>query len=374
MTFFSRFRRITSSGKFLPFIDGLRFIAIAPVILTHIFYFIVIKANYAETATSSWLWLPIKNGGHGVQIFFAISGFILALPFVSYYLGVSTKPVSLKSYFLRRLTRLEPPYIISMVFFFIVLIITHKYTFSNLFPHLVGSLLYVHNIIWGKGSDINTVAWSLEVEVQFYILAPVIFLIFKQKQLIRRAAILFVILLFACLNSYYNIYYRSLPGQIQFFLIGVLMADIYVSKKNDNLVAKLNHPLIFITSLLAILFIDYTSGFFNQVVFLAALLIMFLSSISPNLKNHFLKNNIVTFCGGMCYSIYLIHYPLISFVGGKLLAKFPISGLLPQFIVYCLIIIPIIFVCSVGFYLLFERPFMDKNWYKKKLTLSKDTI
>jgi len=46
-----------------------------------------------------------------------ISGFILAAPFVGHYLH-DKKRVNLGSYFIRRLTRLEPPYVIVMVMFF----------------------------------------------------------------------------------------------------------------------------------------------------------------------------------------------------------------------------------------------------------------
>ena len=43
----------------------------------------------------------------GVDMFFMISGFVLALPFATRYLAHGPR-VSLRSYFLRRLTRLEP--------------------------------------------------------------------------------------------------------------------------------------------------------------------------------------------------------------------------------------------------------------------------
>ncbi|SHL93326.1 acyltransferase family protein [Mucilaginibacter sp. OK098] len=365
MSFFSRFRRITSTGKYLPFIDGLRFIAITPVVLSHIFHLIMVKKNIPQSHINSFLWNPVNNGGQGVQIFFAISGFILAIPFISYHLGISQKSISIKGYFLRRLTRLEPPYIISMLFFFMVLIVTHKNAFSELFPHLIASLFYVHNIIYGKGSDINTVAWSLEVEIQFYILAPLIFLIFKSNQLLRRSVIVLFIITFAFLNAYFDIYYRTLLGQFQFFLIGVLAADIYLTQKDTNIIKQLNRPLIFVFCLSILLFINYRDSFFSQLLFLFDLLVLFLCSISSNLKNKFLKSDIITFTGGMCYSIYLIHYPLISLIGNKIITKIYFNNIVLDFIISSLIIVPVIFFTSVGFYILFERPFMDKEWYKK---------
>lgn len=365
MSIISRFKRITSSGNYIPFIDGLRFIAIFPVVLTHIFYFIVIKGNVPiETYESNWFNL-MKNGGNGVQIFFAISGFVLALPFISYYLGISEKKISLKSYFIRRLTRLEPPYIISMVFFFVILVVVQGQKISELLPHLGASLLYIHNIIYGKGSDINTVAWSLEVEIQFYILAPLIFSIFKRSLFQRRLVIVFSIIVFAVLNTYFDIYYRTLLGQIHFFLMGVLAADIYLSKGSARSNNKLNNPLLFALSIFLLFFVDFKVGLLNLSIFLIGLFLLLLSSIQLNLKNKLLQNEWVCFTGGMCYSIYLIHYPLISFVGNILIKYINTNSIVLEFILYCLIIIPIIFGCSLIFYLLFERPFMDKNWPKK---------
>ena len=53
-----------------------------------------------------------------------------------------------------------------------------KFTFSELSANFFASLFYVHNIIYDNHSKVLGVAWSLEVEAQFYILAPLLCLIF----------------------------------------------------------------------------------------------------------------------------------------------------------------------------------------------------
>ena len=58
-------------------------------------------------------------GFRGVELFFVISGFILGLPFAAHYLK-GAAPVSLRKYYLRRLTRLEPPYIVALLVLFIL--------------------------------------------------------------------------------------------------------------------------------------------------------------------------------------------------------------------------------------------------------------
>src|ERR1051326_6201338 len=98
------FRRITTQNRFIAQIDGLRFVAIASVVLFHI---------YAALETGSAIPPPWHENANlakrGVELFFAISGFILGLPFASARLLEESR-VNLKQYFLRRLTRLEPPY------------------------------------------------------------------------------------------------------------------------------------------------------------------------------------------------------------------------------------------------------------------------
>src|ERR1700738_5416449 len=101
-----RIRRITRDGRWIPEIDGLRFIAIFSVLLFHF---------GGELANRSGRIIPIEprylplfrligNGERGVRLFFVISGMILAMPFARYFLAQSKK-VSLRKYHMLRVTR-----------------------------------------------------------------------------------------------------------------------------------------------------------------------------------------------------------------------------------------------------------------------------
>jgi peptidoglycan/LPS O-acetylase OafA/YrhL len=182
--FLARVSRVTSSNRFVPEIDGLRFLAIGLVVLLHLR---TALEHHAPAGMShperDPLGMVAGHGGVGVLIFFAISGFILALPFAMHALKGSRKVV-LKDYYIRRVTRLEPPYIVVMVGVFVMLVLVHRVlgpreglptgSAGELFPHLLASLGYVHNLVFGTQSRINGVAWTLEVEVQFYIMAPLL--------------------------------------------------------------------------------------------------------------------------------------------------------------------------------------------------------
>ena len=91
----SRFGRITSGQKLIPEIDGLRFLAIGAVFAYHA----NTLAARARAEASGWVegddlwpWLlensltaSLSKGFLGVDIFFAISGFILGLPFARHF-------------------------------------------------------------------------------------------------------------------------------------------------------------------------------------------------------------------------------------------------------------------------------------------------
>jgi peptidoglycan/LPS O-acetylase OafA/YrhL len=129
-----------------------------------------------------------EHGYRGVNLFYVISGFILGVPFAEHRL-LGQPPVSLPRYFLRRLTRLEPPYVLNLLICAALLLATGS-SIAGLLPHFAASAFYVHNLWYGEQSLINPVAWSLEIEVQFYCLAPLLAVLFSIRSRFWRMAVL----------------------------------------------------------------------------------------------------------------------------------------------------------------------------------------
>jgi peptidoglycan/LPS O-acetylase OafA/YrhL len=100
----------------------------------------------------------------GVKVFFGISGFILSIPFLKSHWFIG-RQVNLKEYFIRRLTRLEPPFIVAITGFLIVHWIVLGENLSTLIPYFAATLLYVHILIYNAYFTILPVTWSLETEV-----------------------------------------------------------------------------------------------------------------------------------------------------------------------------------------------------------------
>jgi len=82
--------RVTSTGMFIPVIDGLRFIAISSVFLYHLCGYVEVKVfgvAAGDLRINDWLGLLLDRGWFGVNLFFVLSGFIIAIPFASHRLG-----------------------------------------------------------------------------------------------------------------------------------------------------------------------------------------------------------------------------------------------------------------------------------------------
>ena len=204
----ARLARVTTGGKIIKEIDGLRFIAIFLVVVTHLCERFTRNTSIAFTPGMEYdITTFLANRGFmGVHIFFVVSGFVLGLPFASYCLH-GTKKVSLRSYFWRRLTRLEPPYIIVITLLAAALVVMGYYSFKEMLPHFLASLVYLHSILYGSWSIIDPPVWSLEIEVQFYTLAPFLALLFFRIKpvLVRRLAFVSFILAWMGLQQYLGI-------------------------------------------------------------------------------------------------------------------------------------------------------------------------
>ncbi len=384
MSFFSKFTdrilrslsRETSSGRFIPEMDGLRFVAISMVILYHLNGYLMTKTAFYERGSSApdWLCRSALVGFHGVELFFVISGFILALPFAAHHLS-GAPPVSLRKYYLRRLTRLEPPYFVTIFLLLALAVWIHPVPASAILPHLAASLGYLHNLIYGTQSTVLGVAWSLEIEVQFYLLVPLLTLVFaiRGARLRRSLLIGFTLATLAAQMLFVPHHPRvqlSILAFLQFFLIGFLLADVFLTAwKNSpsrnfywDATALAGWPLLF----LALQFQPLTHWVFPALVF-----VLYCAAFRGRLINVLFCNRWITAVGGMCYSIYLIHYEVISGVG-----RFtkgvgaPLPGPLYLAVQFALVGTAILFICGIYFVLL-EKPCMRRDWPQRLWRLAK---
>lgn len=353
----------------MPEIDGLRFIAIMSVVALHTLGYWIVQSHRTYTTLTPAdhvLQSVVGLGYYGVHLFFVISGFVLAVPFCKHAIA-GGPPVSLSRYFWRRLTRLEPPYILSMILFYAFLPFFKHGSWADLWPHLLASLAYVHNIAYGYGSLINNAAWSLEVEIQFYLLVPLITLALRLPLVVRRMAFIGAIGFFSLHSAWLP---TGSPKTIlqfaQYFLMGILICDAWTLSWNGRPRSALaDVPGILSCPLFLWMNLSHP-GIWADAVNPWTMAMLFYSALRGTWHARLLGLGLVPIIGGMCYSIYLVHGRAIAFVVHGLLAKCQLFGsLLPDYLTVLLACLPAVLGVSAVFYLLVERPCMDPQWPQK---------
>ena len=353
--------------------------AITLVLIQHIHERVLrrTEARYPEVHSSGFDQF-LMQGDAGVWIFFALSGYILGKSLISRM--DSGTPVSVLTFYSRRLTRLEPPYLLMLFGIFAFLSASgFRSSFSRsmnegaatLTDALAASALYSYGLIYGTLPKLNPPAWSLEVEIQFYLLAPLLAWMLTRFRSARR-----VIGLVLCLAAWWltvtaaaktnSHTINSLLGFMPFFLAGFVVVDLSRlleraradGKSTGNLMDGL--ALISLTLLVFEKQLDLAGpiGLINVLTSGGFVL----GVLNGNLSRKAMSTPWVAVTGGMCYSIYLIHLPFLE-VAANLTAKFGQFLPYPAFFALQFLMLGVLVVSAASvFFRLVERPCMDPRW------------
>lgn len=152
------------SKAHLPALDGVRGIAIL-VVLVHNLSIIESRDTKLEK-----LWNGVvEMGWVGVQLFFALSGFLIT----GILLDDRARPHRLKTFYVRRTVRIFPLYYAFLVVYFLILP-PFVPALRRSFGEVVWYWMYLSNwstLAWGVLPGLGHV-WSLAVEEQFYLVWP----------------------------------------------------------------------------------------------------------------------------------------------------------------------------------------------------------
>lgn len=376
------FRRVTTSNTLIEELDGLRGVAVLAVVLFHAAGYVLVKnlANgcYADEAGMldhgiGWI---LSHGFLGVQLFFAISGLVVTLPFARACRLRSPEP-TLRSFYLRRLTRIEPPYFIALILYFTA---SQFFTSSGavLSEYLVG-MAYAHNLVYGDSAWAFHIAWSLEIEVQFYLLAPLLARIFRLESALARRVIL---CLGIAISGWYAAEYRlaasqppPLSGPLQhgwwlgtelvFFLVGMLAAEAIASKRPrpDSPGRPFAWDILWIIGATMVVqsYRVLTDTGAGMGLLVCGLYLLVLGTFQGSLVRTVLRSSWLSIPGGACYTVYLLHTLLISILGRQVLRFSGDSYLGDMVLVAVPLGITSIALSLLAFPIL-ERPFMIHAW------------
>lgn len=369
---------------FLPVVDGLRFAAIAWVFLYHSAGYTVKKIHgfngkvwevpfdtTQEVVSSLTRFASV--GFFGVQLFFVLSGFILALPFARARLLPSNPPPRIRAFYVRRITRLEPPYLINLFACAILIFLFEGRDFFDLATSTLLSVFYAHSLIMPSKDLLNAVTWSLEIEIQFYLLVPLFVSVFLLSNLRLRRLILFLSITTCCIAQSLWISHIShghnLGNQLQYFLTGFLLADAYLLDW-QNETRSYKWDAVGIGASLALVFLLLvnvngtvaTHGFAMHLACCAFIYLAYSGAFRGRMLSKLLSFAPIYLIGGACYTIYLWHYLLISFIGRLVGAAASSGSMYADILIYSAVFAVASLPIMAVLFVTTERPFMDKAW------------
>ena len=348
--------------KYRAEIDGLRALAVLPVILFH--------------AGFEWF----SGGFVGVDIFFVISGYLITTIIIS---EMAEDKFSIVNFYERRARRILPAlfFVMIMCLPFAILWLAPS-DLKDFGQSLISTATFSSNILfwWERGYFGTAIefkpllhTWSLAVEEQYYIFFP-IFLLLSWKLGIKKLLLLLIIIFLISLSlahiaSVYGVFDRIITGSFYLIptrawelLIGVFIA-FYFKYFQVNIPQIANQILSLIgfgMIIFSIVFFDKETPFPSLYTLIptigTALLIV---SAKPNTIMHrFLSIKYVVFIGLISYSAYLWHQPMFAFT------KHRFSNEISDFL--------IIFLCLSSLFLAYiswrwiEKPFRKKNKITQK--------
>ncbi len=349
-----------SNQKYIPFLDGFRGYAILLVIIGHL-------------NRDSFLYLA----QFGVTLFFFVSGFLITKLLIAEY--NTTNTISLKDFYLRRFFRLYP----ALIFYLIVTLLAiwiGKYHLVIL--DMVAGLFYFTNyyivyfppVVPDNYPLTAYILWSLSVEEHFYLVFPVLFMLFyrptSKKFLYYLGASLVAFFLvrtvlglrstdyaFTIRETYYTTHTRA--DSILYGCFAALLIYAY----NTTLAAKWYMyvlrsrviPLVAAVILLAVQ--KYEAAWYQIIVkysLAGALLCLTVPSLlyveARNWATRIFTNPVILYIGKLSYSLYLFHW--VSF-------KFVSTYYEQHNVTWYFLVLTLTFILSAVSYHFVERPFLS---------------
>lgn len=287
------------------FIDGLRGIAAISVTVFH-FYRGTPFYEQLSRALPRFLSVILENGWLGVEVFFVVSGFIIAYSLRKAQINFPF----LYSFVLCRYVRLAPPYLISILLIIILntcsnLVFTERVAPLPNWETLIAHIFYLQGLL--NLDKISPVFWTLCLEVQFYIAFIALIGVaqfLQQRTDLRESRIVPSILVFSGSISVVQAVFFDFHEKVilssswYLFTIGILIC--WVSEKKGNAYWLWIH----LTSLMIFSFIQPWNG--EVTVALGTGILIWRASRLDKM-HYWLSAKWIQYLGKISYSLYLVH-------------------------------------------------------------------
>lgn len=345
-------------------IESLRALAALAVVVGHAYGWAHL---YSGSVYSSFLGRALLGGGFGVTLFFALSGYLLFLPFVRATWGGAPQ-IGVKQYARNRALRVLPLYYVVITVF----LITDGGTQQRLWWRYA---LMIEGFWSDSVARVDGPIWSLAVEVQFYALLPLFALLLRRvsRGSLTRAAGLVLGLGVAALAVRELTVHRgsptlawrySLPAWAVFFLPGLLLAMAKVRCEQrvpaQLLKGPLSRPLVWIAPSVALVLAVFASYRWDALLVPAWFLLVgaCVLPLSSDRGLRWLSWRPLGVVGLTSYSLYLWHEPLVKHLRTATWGPHTFLSLL-------VVVVPLSLVVALVSYGVVERPFLRrrKQWH-----------
>lgn len=367
----------TSSLKrssYVPEFESLRGLMALWVLLGHV----ASRIGIHFSSELSVFWKAIASINIPVDIFIALSGFAI-------FTLLSKDKSDYPSYLLGRFFRIYPVYITCLMIGVLLYdwriaqlmidplvspqglqskLLVFESVQQHYWQHLLAHLFVLHGVIpdqllFAAGHSFLAPAWSLSLEWQFYLLAPLLFFLMTRSKISAIVIGLSLIALDLALRwgGLTFSYGAFLPVKIGFFFAGMA---VFFFRNEEKAIASILMGMALIQACLSD---NYKAAILSLILWLTMSFIIlrhsgvgssFTRSIRAVLASEKLK-----YLGKLSFSIYLLHVIIIDIVASYLL-QFPILHL-SQLQIYLLLLIPTLlftFLCAMTIHHLIEAPFI----------------
>ncbi len=304
---------MTPAKQKLDQLTSTRFLAALSVVLYH---------GWRELGVLS-LFPMLTSGPTAVSYFFVLSGFVLTLA----YYQPETR-FDLRSYFVARFSRIYPVYILA----FILTCLYYLEIMSKVKSGKILANLFLYQAwIPRYGQSFNIVAWSLSVEVFFYIVFPLLAICIKRftaKQLLWISLVFWVIsqiahsILYTLFMPEQSIWLNYFPPfHLNAFLLGMAGGVWYLSNgAHQSINQSVNRALLIASLGFVLLMIslrEYTPTFaryFSLDIGLLApffLVIILALVFDTTSLSRLLKHPWLVLLGDSSYALFILHIPFL---------------------------------------------------------------
>jgi peptidoglycan/LPS O-acetylase OafA/YrhL len=376
-------------NKQIGALTSLRGVAALIVVVFHFAYYILPSTGVILSAYSNFF----RNGYLAVDLFFMLSGFIMAYVYVdSFSPGVSKS--NYWGYLRSRFARIYPLHLFTLATLVCLEIVkiflpdfhafTDKFTFTSLFANILLLQAFDLNtppLLWGD-TYWNEPAWSISVEFVIYCIFPfILFSLLKTKSKIDAIVYLLALVLLLLLIKFTTGTLNTIIGIPSIArcglecVLGIITYKFYRSRKYQKYL-KLDFlaiaAAIFIAAIMHI-WVDRPHGLYDWLALPAfSILILALASNRTGLISKLMNSSLLLYLGTISYSIYMVHWCLAAFLQTFWLYKFQVvferdlSG--DRSLIALGIFIPIVLLTASLTYQFVEVPM--RNLLKPKLQVS----